>query len=148
MTTTQTRKLFLNLAIKDLARSRAFFSSLGFTFNEQFCSDNGLCMVLSNDGYVMLLEEARFKDFTKRDICDTRTHVEGLFALSADSREEVDAVIAKALAAGGSEAHDLQDHGFMYGRSFYDLDGHHWEIFWMDLAAVPAPAETADSARA
>ena len=137
-----TRKLFVNLSVKDITRATTFFRALGFEFNPQFSSENTACMVLSEDGYVMLLEEARFRDFTSREICDTSRHTEGLFALSAASREEVDHLVHAALVNGGSPAQKPMDHGFMYGWSFYDPDGHHWEVFWMDPAAVPpAPAE-------
>ena len=144
-TTTRTRKLFVNLAIKDAARSRTFFSALGFSFNEQFSTSDTLCMVLSDHAYVMLLEEARFKEFTRREVCDTATHTEGLFALSAESREEVDALVHKAFTLGGAAAQKPQDHGFMYGWSFYDLDGHHWEVFWMDPAATEPQTDAVGS---
>jgi len=136
-----TRKLFVNLSVKDITRATTFFRALGFTFNPKFSSDNTACMVLSEDGYVMLLAEARFRDFTSRDICDTRRHTEALFALSATSREEVDTLVHAALASGGSAAQKPMDHGFMYGWSFYDPDGHHWEVFWMDPAAMPSTPE-------
>ena len=139
---TPTRKLFVNLSVKDVARTTSFFRALGFRFNPHFSSENTACMVLSEDGYVMLLEEARFRDFTSRDICDTGRYTEGLFALSASSRDEVDQLVHAALVNGGSPAQKPMDHGFMYGWSFYDPDGHHWEVFWMDPAAVPSqPAE-------
>lgn len=137
------RKLFVNLSVKDVTRATTFFGALGFDFNPQFSSDNTACMVLNDDAYVMLLEEARFRDFTDREICDTSRHTEGLFALSAVSRDEVDTLVQTALANGGAPAQKPMDHGFMYGWSFYDPDGHHWEVFWMDPAAVPPqPAET------
>ena len=138
------RKLFVNLSVKDVTRATTFFRALGIDFNPHFSSENSACMVLSEDAYVMLLEEARFRDFTSRDICDTSRHTEGLFALSAASREEVDQLVHTALANGGTPAQKPMDHGFMYGWSFYDPDGHHWEVFWMDPAAVPPqPAEAA-----
>lgn len=136
MTTATSRKLFVNLAVRDLQRSIAFFTGLGFSFNQQFTDDSATCMILSEEAYVMLLVEKRFKDFTNKQLCDTRTHTEGLFCLSAASRAEVDELVHKALASGGSKAQDPQDHGFMYGWSFYDLDGHHWEVMWMDAAHV------------
>jgi predicted lactoylglutathione lyase len=89
-------------------------------------------MIVSEEAYVMLLRESFFKTFTKRELCDTTKHTEGLFALSCASRSEVDEMVKKALAAGGKPAMDPQDHGFMYGWSFYDLDGHHWEVVWMN----------------
>src|SRR3954466_8534497 len=140
MTTNDTRKLFVNLPVKDLNRSVEFFTKLGFPFNPQFTDEKATCMIVNQDAYVMLLTEAFFKTFTKREICNTSTHTEGLFALSCSSRTEVDDVVNTAIAAGGKNAMEPQDHGFMYGRSFYDLDGHHWEVFWMDPQAV-APKE-------
>jgi predicted lactoylglutathione lyase len=128
------RKLFLNLAVRDLRKSMEFFSKLGFEFNPKFTDDKGACMVVSSEAFVMLLTEPFFKTFTNKAVCDTRAQTEGLYALSCESREEVDALAEKALAAGGSQAVPAQDHGFMYGSSFYDLDGHHWEVFWMDPA--------------
>ncbi len=135
---TPNRKLFLNLPIRDLQRSVAFFTKLGFTFNPKFTDDRSTCMLVGEDAYVMLLVEDRFRDFTKKQICDTKTHTEGLFALSCESRAEVDRLVKTAIDAGGSPALEPQDHGFMYGWSFYDPDGHHWEVFWMDPAAIPA----------
>jgi predicted lactoylglutathione lyase len=93
-------------------------------------------MVVSDEGFVMLLTEPFFKQFTRREPCDTAKHTEALLALSCESRAEVDALVRKALAAGGTPAMEPQDHGFMYGWSFYDIDGHHWEVFWMDPAAA------------
>ena len=136
MTTTTARKLFVNLSVHDLPRTKAFFTKLGFTFNPQFTNDEAACMPLSEDAFVMLLRRDRFKDFTKKEICDTSRYTEGLFALSCDSRAEVDAMVNTAIAAGGTEATDPQDHGFMFVRTFYDLDGHHWEVMWMDPAVA------------
>jgi predicted lactoylglutathione lyase len=130
--TTMAREIFVNLPVRDLKRSMEFFSRLGFEFNPRFTDDKAACMVLSDKGYVMLLSEPFFRTFTKRQVCDTSTHTEGLFALSCASRDEVNELVRKAIAAGGTHAMDPQDHGFMYGWSFYDLDGHHWEVLWMD----------------
>jgi hypothetical protein len=130
------RKLFVNLPVRDLKRSIEFFTRLGFTFNPRFTDDHATCMVLSDEGFVMLLDRARFADFARKEICDTTRYTEGLFALTAGSRAEVDEMVNTALAAGGSHAADTQDHGFMYTRSFYDPDGHHWEVLWMDPAAL------------
>ncbi|HXJ38897.1 MAG TPA: VOC family protein [Bryobacteraceae bacterium] len=135
---TQTRKLFVNLAVRDLKKSMEFFGKLGFAFNPKFTDDKAACMILSDEAFVMLLTESFFRTFTKRELCDTATHTEGLFALSCSSRTEVDNLVNKAIAAGGKHAMDPQDHGFMYGWSFYDPDGHHWEVLWMDPAALPA----------
>ncbi|XXF79662.1 VOC family protein [Myxococcaceae bacterium GXIMD 01537] len=136
MSTPRSSKLFVNLAVRDLKRSMAFFNKLGFEFNPQFTNDEAACMVLSEEAYVMLLVEKRFKDFTKRQLCDTRTHTEGLFALSTGSRAEVDEMVKTAVASGGSHAMEAMDHGFMYGWSFYDPDGHHWEVFHMDPSHI------------
>lgn len=127
-------KLFVSLPIKNLDRTMAFFKTLGFTF--KFTDENAACMLIGEHAYAMLLVEPFFKTFTKKEICDTATHVEGAFGLSCASRAEVDAMVAKALAGGGKEAGPPQDHGFMYGRSFEDLDGHHWEVLWMDPTAA------------
>jgi uncharacterized protein len=133
---TQTRKLFVNLAVQDLNRSKAFFSRLGFEFNPKFTDENAACMVISEDAYVMLLVQKYFKTFTKRELCDPNKQVEGLFALSCSSRAEVDELVKKAVASGGKHALEAKDHGFMYGWSFYDPDGHHWEVMWMDPKAA------------
>ena len=133
---TRPRKVFVNLAVRDLKKSMDFFSKLGFTFNPQFTDDNAACMILSSEGYVMLLSEPFFKTFTKRDACDTSRQTEALIALSCESRAEVEQMLRVALANGGSAAMDPQDHGFMYASSFYDIDGHHWEVFWMNPAHV------------
>jgi uncharacterized protein len=130
------RMLFPNLAVKDLDRSVAFFKELGFTFDERFTDDTATAMVVNEQAVVMLLTEPKFKEFTKKELADPRTHTEAIIALSADSREDVDAFAEKALATGGSPANDPMDMGFMYGRSFQDPDGHQWEIFWMDPAAL------------
>jgi len=138
MTTRHPRKLFVNLAVRDLPRSKAFFTKLGFAFDPKFTNDQGACMIVSDEAFVMLVTEPFFKTFTMREICDTSRHTEGLFALSCESREAVDAMVNTAVANGGKHAMDPQDHGFMYGWSFYDPDGHHWEVFWMDPAAAQA----------
>ncbi|MEO8799666.1 MAG: VOC family protein [Polyangiaceae bacterium] len=126
------RKVFINLPVRDLAKAKEFFGALGFGFNPQFTDDKAACMVLSAEGFVMLLGQPFFKSFTKKAIADARTQTEVMIALSCDSREEVDALVKKALAAGGTPAGEPQDHGFMVSDAFYDLDGHHWEAVWMD----------------
>lgn len=136
MATSSARKIFVNLSVRDLKRSMEFFSKLGFEFNPMFTDENAACMIISEEAYVMLLTETYFKTFMKKEICDARTHTEGLFALSCSSRDEVDEMVKKAIAAGGKHAMDPQDHGFMYGWSFYDLDDHHWEVIWMDPKAA------------
>jgi predicted lactoylglutathione lyase/predicted 3-demethylubiquinone-9 3-methyltransferase (glyoxalase superfamily) len=135
-----TRKMFVNLAVRDLKKSMEFFSALGFRFNPQFTDDKAACMIISEEAYVMLLMEPFFKGFTERALCDTSTQTEALLALSCRSRAEVDETVKKAIAAGGRHAMQRQDHGFMYGWSFYDLDGHHWEVLWMDESSTGAAA--------
>ncbi|HEX8916613.1 MAG TPA: VOC family protein [Humisphaera sp.] len=130
------RKIFVNLPVKDLPASMAFFKALGFVNNPQFTDDTAACMVVSDDIYVMLLTHAKFKDFTPHPISDAARATEVLVCLSCDSRAAVDEVVDKGLAAGGRSFRDPQDYGFMYGRSFQDLDGHIWEWVWMDPAAV------------
>ena len=137
MTKNNTRQIFVNLAVRDLVRSMEFFRKLGFEFDPKFTDDKGACMIISEQAYVMLLAEPFFRTFTKKEICDTSSHTEGLFALSCNSRAEVDELVNKAKAAGGKHAMDPQDHGFMYAWSFYDLDGHHWEVLWMDPKGMP-----------
>jgi uncharacterized protein len=136
MASNDSRMLFVNLAVRDLKKSTDFFSRLGFDFNPKFTDENAACMIVSSDAFVMLLREPFFKTFTKRDLCDTTRQTEGLFALSCASRAEVDEMVAKAIAAGGRKAMDPMDQGFMYGSSFYDPDGHHWEVLWMDPKAA------------
>ena len=135
-TTMTTRKMFVNLPVRDLKKSMDFFSTLGFRFEPRFTDDKAACMVVSSEAFVMLLSEPFFKTFTKRQLCDTTQQSEALLALTCDSRAAVDELVNKAVAAGGRHAMDPQDHGFMYGWSFYDPDGHHWEAFWMDPRAV------------
>jgi predicted lactoylglutathione lyase len=130
------RMIFVNLPVKSAKASRAFFEALGFAANEQFCSENTASMVIEENIVVMLLEEARFRDFITGDIADTSRTVEVLNCLSCASKDEVIQLTEKALAAGGTPWQAPQDHGFMYGWSFRDLDGHVWELNWMDPAAV------------
>ncbi|MGA7613711.1 MAG: VOC family protein [Thermoanaerobaculia bacterium] len=143
MSTNGSRKMFVNLPVRDLNRSMEFFRALGFGFNPQFTDEKAACMVVSEEGFVMLLQEEFFKTFTSKNLCDTTTHTEGLVALSCSSRDEVNDLVKKALAAGGTHAKDQVDQGFMYGWSFYDPDGHHWEVIWMDPAAIENPPSQA-----
>jgi predicted lactoylglutathione lyase len=136
MSTNNTHKLFVNLAVKDLGRAMEFYRALGFQFNSQFTDERAACMVISEEAYVMLLTEPFFRGFTRRQPCDTTTHTEALLALSCASKADVDSMVRKAIEAGGSHAMDPVDQGFMYGWSFYDVDGHHWEVLWMDPAAI------------
>ena len=129
-------KLFVNVPVSDVQRAITFFEALGFAFNPQFTDASATCMLVGEDAYVMLLDKAKFASFITRPIGDPRRATDAIFALSVESRAEVDAFVQRAVAAGGSHALEPQDHGFMYGWSFYDPDGHHWEVFWMDSAAV------------
>jgi predicted lactoylglutathione lyase len=127
--------IFVNLPVRDLQKSMAFFAKLGFGFNPQFTDEKAACMVVGEHAFVMLLTVPFFKTFTRRELCDSTRQTEALFALSCATRGEVDQLIGKAIEAGGQKAMEPMDQGFMYGRSFYDLDGHHWEAFWMDANA-------------
>lgn len=129
-------KIFVNLPVKDLQRSRDFFGALGYSFNAQFSDENAACLVISEDIYAMLLVEPFFKNFTKKEIADATKTTECLVALGVESRAEVDRLAEAALAGGGSAANDTMDEGPMYGRSFQDPDGHIWEIVHMDPAVV------------
>ncbi len=140
------RLIFVNLPVRDLPASIGFFRELGFDFDEKFTDDACACMIVSEQAYVMLLDRTRFADFTKKPVADARTSTEAILCVSAESREAVDAFADTALAAGGSSANDPQDHGFMYGRSFHDLDGHLWEVMWMSAEAVErGPADMAQT---
>ena len=129
-------KFFVNLPVKDLNKTVEFFTKLGFTFNPQFTDENATCMIVGNDIFVMLLVEKFFKTFTKKEISDVSKNTEVIVAVSTQSREEVDQMMEKVVGAGGKESRDPQDHGWMYGRSFEDIDGHLWEIFYMDESAM------------
>jgi predicted lactoylglutathione lyase len=131
-----TTKIFLNLPAKDLNKTIEFFTKLGFKFNPQFTDENATCMIVGEDIFVMLLVEKFFKTFTKKEICDTSKNTEMIVALSVEGREKVDQMINKAIEAGGRESREPQDHGWMYGRSFEDINGHIWEIIYMDESAL------------
>jgi predicted lactoylglutathione lyase len=130
------RKLFVNVPVNDVQRSIEFFEALGFTFNAQFTDATAAAMLVGEDAYFMLLGREKFASFSKRPLGDAQQQTGAIYALSACTRAEVDEIVAKAVAAGGSHALDPQDHGFMYGWSFYDLDGHHWEVFYMDPSII------------
>ncbi|AXA91534.1 VOC family protein [Massilia sp. YMA4] len=126
------KQIFLNLPVQDLAKSKAFFEALGYRFNPQFSNENGACLVIAEGSiHAMLLTEAYFKTFIDKPVARAREATGMLICLSCDSREEVDALVAKAIAAGGRAPRPPQDHGFMYGHAFEDLDGHLWELVWM-----------------
>lgn len=130
-------KTFINLPIEDINRSKTFFTSLGFSFNEAFCSDNNLAMEIGTDVNAMLLEHAKYKEFTSKEIADTSKTSEVIIALQLDSYEDVDSMFEAACSNGGSEARPLEDLGFMYTHAFADPDGHVWEPFFMDMTQIP-----------
>jgi predicted lactoylglutathione lyase len=132
------RQIFVNLPIQDMARSRAFFESLGLRFNPRFTNEQGACLEIGENFYAMLLVEPFFQGFTKKPVGNAHQATEVILALSVDGRAEVDEVVRKAVAAGASTPNAPVDHGFMYQHGFADLDGHQWEVFWMDEAAAPA----------
>jgi uncharacterized protein len=136
-------QIFVNLPVTDLDKSVEFFTKLGYEFNQQFTDENATCMLVGENIFVMLLVEKYFKTFTPKEICDTSKCAEVLVALSFESRAEVDAMVAKAIAAGGTTYNEPKDHGFMYQHGFQDLDGHIWEIFFMDESAIPSEASEA-----
>ena len=139
-------KIFVNLPVKDLQQSMQFFTQLGYSFNQQFTNEKAAAMVISEDIYAMLLTEPFFQGFIPgKSIADATTTKEVLIALSADSKEAVNELTEKAIAAGGRQFREPEDHGFMYSCSFEDLDGHVWEIVWMDPAAA-TPQEQAEPA--
>jgi uncharacterized protein len=130
------RQLFINLPVEDLDRTKAFYAALGFSFNPQFSNEKAACMIISDTNYAMLLSKAFFATFTPKPIADAHACTEALIALSLESREAVDAMLAAALAHGGREPRPMQDLGFMMSRAFEDPDGHIWEPFYMDPGAV------------
>ncbi|MFD7980118.1 VOC family protein [Streptomyces sp. NPDC059071] len=134
--------IFVNLPVRDLDASKAFYERLGYSINPQFTDETAACVVISDTIFAMLLTEEKFRSFTApgKEISDATKNTEVLITLSAESREKVDELAEKALAAGGSPAKEPMDMGFMYGRSFADPDGHHWEVFWMDVTAAQGDA--------
>jgi predicted lactoylglutathione lyase len=141
--------LFVNIPVADVERSKAFFAGLGFTFNPLFSDETAACMLIGEQAFVMLLGREKFAEFSKLPIADPTTHALALYCFSVSSRAEVDEVNAAALAAGATEADDAEDYGFMYSRSFFDLDGHGWQVMWMDpTAAEQGPEEFTASAPA
>ena len=129
-------KIFVNLPVKDLNRSMEFFTKLDFTFNAQFTDETAACMIVSEDIFVMLLTQDKFKTFTPKAICDATKSTEVLVCLSSESRDKVNEMVRKAVAGGGTTYNEPQDHGFMYGHSFQDLDGHIWELTYMEPSAI------------
>src|SRR5262245_61984236 len=133
---TMATKIFVNLPVKDLKKSIEFFTKLGFTFNAQFTDETATCMIVSEDIYVMLLTHAKFKTFTPKSICDATKSTEVLVCLSWESRKKVDELVRKAVAGGGTTYNEPKDHGFMYQHGFQDLDGHIWELIYMEPSAT------------
>ncbi len=129
-------QIFVNLPVKDLNRSVSFFTKLGFSFNAQFTDENATCMIVSESIFIMLLVEKFFKTFTQKEISDATKTTEAIIAISVESREQVDAMVKKALEAGGSKSNEPQDHGWMYAHSFQDPDGHLWEVLYTDQEAL------------
>lgn len=130
-------KIFVNLAVKDLDASVRFFTELGFSFDQRFTDETASSMIVDDNIFVMLLTQAKFKQFTPKALCDAHTSTEVLVCLSCEQRERVDELVRKAVAAGGSTYNEPQDHGFMYAHGFQDLDGHIWELAYMDTSAIP-----------
>jgi predicted lactoylglutathione lyase len=131
------RMMFVNLPVRDPGASRRFFRALGFSFDPRFTDARAACMVVSDAAAVMLIEDRFYRTFTTRELCDTSRQEEGLVAVSCERREEVDVLVGAAAAAGGAPAMPPVDRGFMYERSFYDPDGHHWAVVWMDPDVDP-----------
>ena len=148
MSSKPSRKIFVNLAVEDLARAVEFFTKLGFSFDKRFTDETATCMIVSEEAFVMLLTKDRFKDFTGKEIADSRKETEAILSLSAESREGVDQLVHTALEAGGSPAKEPMEMGNMYGWSFQDPDGHLWEVVWLDMSTIPdyAPAEHSSAA--
>ncbi len=132
------RQMFVNLPIRDMARLRAFFEALGLRFNPRFTNEQGACLEIGENFYAMLLVEPFFQGFTSKPVANAHASTEMLLALSVDSRAEVEEVMRKAIEAGATAAAGPHDHGYMFQHGFADLDGHQWEVFWMDEAAAPA----------
>lgn len=131
------KQVFINLPVTDLDKSMAFYAALGFTNNAQFSDDSAKCMVWSENIFVMLLTHNRFANFTTKPIADTKSHLAGLFSLSCDSTDEMNRTMEQGLKAGGTEPHEMRDHGFMQERTIEDFDGHTWEFFYMDMTRFP-----------
>lgn len=137
-----TKQVFINLAVKDLAKSMDFYTKMGFTNNPQFSDDSGKCMVWSEQIFVMLLTHEKFKSFTTKPLADTRNSIAGLFALSVDSLDKVNEIVKNAVSAGGTEPNEMRDYGFMQQRTVEDFDGHTWEVFYMDMSKFPVEEQS------
>ena len=140
------RMLFVNIPVADVERSKEFFAKLGFSFNPKFTDETAACMLVGEHAFFMLLGREKFAEFSKLPVADPTTHALALYCFSASSRDEVDEISAAALAAGATEVDEAEDFGFMYSRSFFDLDGHGWQVMWMDpMAAEQGPDAAAAS---
>lgn len=138
------RKLFVTLPVRDVRRSVAFFSALGFAFNAEFDGEHSACVVINGEASVMLAAEPFFRTLTPLAVCDTRTHVEALLSVSCERRDEVEALVKLAIEHGGRPGGEPQDHGFMFDWGFYDLDGHGWGVMWVNpnpAPSAPAPGD-------
>lgn len=135
------KQIFVNLPVKDLEASKAFFGRVGFEFNLNFTDDKAACMVVGENIFVMLLQEEFFKGFTTKDIANAAVTTEVLVSIAADSKEDVQAIVDRAFAAGAKPSIDPVDHGFMYQAGFQDLDGHMWEVMYMDPSTLEQPTE-------
>lgn len=131
------KKIFVNLPVSDLNRSMEFFKKMGYEFNPQFTDETAACMVISDDIYTMLLTNGKFKEFTPKEIADSSKTTEVITCLSCDSKDELNNLMEKAIAAGATENNEPKDYGFMYQRSYSDLDGHIWELVWMNEDEIP-----------
>ncbi|MFM7023285.1 MAG: VOC family protein [Flavobacteriales bacterium] len=132
------KQIFINLAVNDLQKSMAFYTALGFTNNPQFSDDSGKCMVWSENIFVMIMTHEKFKSFVTKPIANTKSNVAGIFSLSVDSVDQVNSILTNGLKAGGIEPNEMRDYGFMQQRTIEDLDGHTWEVFYMDISKFPS----------
>ncbi|MDL5511148.1 glyoxalase/bleomycin resistance/extradiol dioxygenase family protein [Arenibacter sp. M-2] len=132
------KQVFINLAVKDLQKSMDFYAALGFTVNPQFSDDSGKCMVWSDNIFVMILTHEKFKSFATKPIADTKSNLAGLFSLSVDSIDNMNKMVTNGLNSGGTEPNEMRDYGFMQQRTIEDLDGHTWEVFYMDMSKFPS----------
>lgn len=132
------KQIFINLAVTDLQKSMDFYTALGFSNNPVFSDETARCMVWSEDIFVMIMTHDKFKVFATKPIADTKNYLAGLFSLSVDNVDEMNAIVERGLQAGGKEPHEMRDYGFMQQRTIEDFDGHSWEIFFMDMSKFPA----------
>ena len=131
------KQIFINLPIKDLNKTKEFFTKIGFKFNQKFTDENAACLILGENIFAMFLIEKFFKRFTKKEISNYKSNAEVINALSVNSKKEVDEILNKVIKAGGKEPREAQNHGWMYGRSFEDINGHLWEVFFIDKSQMP-----------